>query len=345
VLRLDGKDNAWVDSWINLDGPFTVETWVKLDPGIDNNDGILGAPGVLDMNFFAGQFRVWVGGVHDAIVAKKKISPDVWTHVAVTRDAAGKFRIYMNGELDAAESKTVTNAFANCRIGWTAPPQGTAGWLAEFRLWNAARTADEIRSSFDQSFEGAEKPMGLAHLFTGTNWGRLQAGARVTKTSEFPALLNPAEAKELAQKFSRFRSLAERNGNVAQGRALFASLCMSCHSVGGEGGQVGPVLNGAGASGVETLLRSVLTPNAAMEAGYRIFRVELKDGDVLDGVLVSQDKDAIVLRRPNVEDTRIAQKDVRRADFINRSMMPEGLLEGLLEKDVVDVLAYLKTLK
>jgi hypothetical protein len=26
-------------------------------------------------------------------------------------------------------------------------------------------------------------------------------------------------------------------------------------------------------------------------------------------------------------------------------MMPEGLLEGLLEKDVVDVLAYLKTLK
>jgi hypothetical protein len=35
------------------------------------------------------------------------------------------------------------------------------------------------------------------------------------------------------------------------------------------------VLSGAGASGTEALLRNVLTPNAAMEAGYRIFRVEL----------------------------------------------------------------------
>ena len=40
------------------------------------------------------------------------------------------------------------------------------------------------------------------------------------------------------------------------------------------------MLNGAGASGVETLLRNVLTPNAAMEAGYRAFRVETRDGEV-----------------------------------------------------------------
>src|SRR5205823_5293800 len=48
ALRLNGADNAWTESDITLDGPFTVETWVKLDPGIDNNDGILGAPGALD---------------------------------------------------------------------------------------------------------------------------------------------------------------------------------------------------------------------------------------------------------------------------------------------------------
>lgn len=71
VLRLNGDDNAWSETDLNLDGPFTVETWVKLDPGIDNSDGILGSPGALDMNFHDGQFRVWVGGgVHDAIVAK-----------------------------------------------------------------------------------------------------------------------------------------------------------------------------------------------------------------------------------------------------------------------------------
>ncbi|HMJ88451.1 MAG TPA: LamG-like jellyroll fold domain-containing protein, partial [Candidatus Acidoferrum sp.] len=346
ALRLDGKDNAWVDSNITLDGGFTVETWVKLDARIDNNDGILGAPGALDMNFYAGQFRVWAGsGVHDVIVANRKMSPDIWTHVAVTRDAANKLRIYINGELDTAESKIVTNSFPNCRLGWTAPPLGTAGWLSEFRVWNRARTADEVRANFDRSFEDEAGVIGLAHHFAGMNWSKLQAGAKVAKTSDFPALLNPAEAKALAEKFSTFRKLAARDGDLTHGRSVFTTLCMSCHSVGGQGGQVGPVLNGAGATGVESLLRNLLTPNAAMEAGYRVFRVELKDGDVFDGVLVSQDKEAIILRRPNVDDTRIQQKDVRRGDFVPRSMMPDGLLEALPEKDVVDLLAFLKTLK
>ncbi len=346
VLRLDGKDNAWVNSDITLDGPFTVETWVKLDPGIDNNDGILGAPGVLDMNFFASQFRVWVGGeIHDAIIAKKKITADGWMHIAVSRDAGGKLRIFINGELDTDQSKTVTNTFAHCRIGWTAPAQGTAGWLSEFRVWNTTRSADEIRANFDRSFEGDVKPSALTRYFAGTNWSQLQPGAKVVKSSDFPALLNPSEAKALAEKFSKFRALAEAKGDLIHGKELFTATCMGCHTVAGQGGQVGPVLNGAGANGVEALLRNVLTPNAAMEAGYRIFRVESKDGDVLDGILVSQDKDAIVLRRPNIEDTRIAQKDVRRADYINRSMMPEGLLEPLPERDVTDLFAYLKALK
>jgi putative heme-binding domain-containing protein len=82
-----------------------------------------------------------------------------------------------------------------------------------------------------------------------------------------------------------------------------------------------------------------------MEPGYRVFRVELKDGDVLDGILVSQDKDAIILRRPNMDDTRIAQRDVRKAAFTKSSMMPEGLLDPLAPQDVADLFAYLKALK
>jgi putative heme-binding domain-containing protein len=130
-------------------------------------------------------------------------------------------------------------------------------------------------------------------------------------------------------------------GDLAKGKALFTTVCMGCHSVGGTGGQVGPVLNGAGALGVEALLRNILTPNAAMEPGYRVFRVELKDGDVLDGIRVSEDKEAIVLRRH----TRIPQANVRKAAFTRTSMMPEGLLDGLKPQEVSDLFAYLKTLR
>jgi putative membrane-bound dehydrogenase-like protein len=346
VLRLNGEDNAWAETGLTLDGPFTVETWVKLDPGIDNNDGILGTPGTLDMNFFDGHFRVWVGGgTHDAIVAKKKTVPDVWTHLAVTRDAKGMFRIYQGGELDTDDSKPVPQKFEQVRIGWTAPAKGTAGWLSEFRIWNRERTAAEIRADFDRSFDGTATPEGLVGLFSSTRWGKPHSGAKVQKTQDFPPLLTETEAKALAGKFARFHALAEKPGDAAKGKAMFTTVCQQCHSVGGQGGQVGPVLNGAGALGVEALLRNILTPNAAMEPGYRAFRVELRDGDVLDGICVSENKDAIILRRPNVDDMRIAQKDVRKAGFTKSSMMPEGLLDALKAEEVSDLFAYLKTLK
>jgi len=348
VLRLDGKNSSYVDSNLELRGPFTVETWVKLEGDISNRDGILGAPDVLDINFAAGLFRVWVsGGQHDVVIAKKKTVPGVWTHYAVTRDAKGVFRIYINGELDATGTKANTNAFAGVDIGRTIPSDaGTDGFLAEYRVWNRARTAEEIRSDFDRSFEGDTPPPGLMNYFAdGGSWGKLSGGARVVKTMDFPPLLTPAEAKALAEKFQRFHSLAAKSGEAARGKVIFNNVCVSCHSVAGQGGQIGPVLNGAGALGVEALLRNILTPNAAMEPGYRAFRVELKDGDVLDGIRVSEDRDAIVLRRQNVEDTRIPQSEVRRAAFTKTSMMPEGLLDALKPEEVTDLFAYLKTLK
>ena len=357
ALRLDGKDASYIDSNLELAGPFTVESWVKLEGDISNRDGILGAPGVLDINFAGALFRVWVsGGQHDVVIAKKKAVAGVWTHYAVARDAGGIFRIYINGELDATSGmgKSDTNRFAGVDIGRTIPSDaGTDGWLSEFRVWSHARTAEEIRADFDRSYGGAsgisnhksQIPAGLVRAFTGTNWGHLHGGAKIVKTSDYPPLLTWEESKALAEKFQKLHLLADQAGDTVRGKALFTTICQQCHSVGGAGGQVGPVLNGAGALGVEALLRNILTPNAAMEPGYRAFRVELKDGDVLDGMLVSQDKDAIILRRPNVEDTRIAQADVRRAAFTKKSMMPEGLLDPMPPKDVSDLFAYLKTLR
>jgi putative membrane-bound dehydrogenase-like protein len=344
VLRLDGNNESYLDTDLTLEGPFTVETWIKLAPGIDNNDSILGAANVLDLNFWDAHFRVWGGPAGDVLVAKKKIVPEAWTHIALTRDAANKLAIYTNGELDNADTKPLPPKFEHLKIGWSGPPKGTDGWLSEYRIWNRACSAEEIRADFDRSLAG-ESADGLVHCFAGTNWPRLHGGARIEKVDDAPALLIPADARAQGQKFARFEALAQKSGDAMHGKTLFATTCQTCHTVAGQGGQIGPVLNGAGAMGSEGLLRAILTPNAAMEAGYRTFRVELKDGDVLDGFLVSQDNEAIVLRQPNAPDRRIAQDDVRRARFTKTSIMPEGLLDSMPERDATDLIAYLKTLK
>jgi putative heme-binding domain-containing protein len=256
-------------------------------------------------------------------------------------------RLYINGEIDVTDPRAVTNKFADLDIGRTSPRAGgTAAELTEFRVWNIARTPEEIRNDFDRTFSGEPLPSGLVHYYPGAGpWDALKGGAHVEKVPDAPALLNPEQARALVAKFAKYRAMASEPGDLEKGKAIFKSTCAVCHSVNGQGGQIGPVLNGAGASGLEPLLRNVITPNAAMEAGYRAFRIELKDGETLDGFLVSQDRNTILLRQPNVEDQRIPKEKVRQADFTQRSIMPDGLLEAMPEADVRDLFAYLKTLK
>ena len=345
-LRLDGRKESYVASSITLRGPFTVETWIRLDANISNDDGILGRPGGADFNFAEGRFRIYGGPeTGDRIIAKRRMTADLWTHIAATRDDDGRFRLYIDGELDTAECRPLTDTFDNLQIGRVSPPKGTSGMLAEYRVWDHCRTPEAIRRDFDRSFEGEPRPEGLVHYSPGAGpWGKLSGTARVVPTLDAPPLLTSEEAKAHSEKLRKFKALAETTGDLARGKQL-TTTCLACHIIQSEGANIGPNLSGAGAMNLEALLRSLLTPNAAMEAGYRIFRVELESDDVIDGFLVSQDNNAIVLRIPNSEDRRIPRSEVRRAHFIRRSLMPEGLLEGLPDKDAADLLAYLRSLK
>lgn len=339
VLSFDGQDSAWVDSKISLDGPFTVEAWVRLAPGIGNEDSLLGAQGQIDLNFFQSRFRVWLGeGQHDVCISSKPIAPDLWTHLAVTRDAEGVFRIFQNGELDATGTKSSTAAFADCKIGWSGPNRGTEGSMTEFRVWNTARTAEQIRGAFDRSYASPGSHRAYPDKDT-----HLRKGVRIVKTIDTPPLLTEDQAKDLDTRFVKYAALAPK-GDPSTGKS-FAALCLACHQIGADGGQIGPNLSGVGAMGIEAILRNLLTPNAAMEPGYRIYRVARKNGDLIDAFFVSEDRDAVVVRQPTGGDQRIPRHEIESTRYIRRSLMPEGLLEALPDAQAADLLAYLLTLR
>ncbi len=345
VLRLDGKEGSYASSDIALEGPFTVETWIRLDPGIGNDDGILGRPGGADFNFHDGLLRVYGGPAHgDRIIARRKMTPELWTHVAVTRDGEGGFKIYLDGELDTAECRPLREPLTGLDIGRVSPARGTGAMLAEYRVWSRCRSAEEVRADFDRALEGPAE--GLVLRFPGGGpWGKLSGTARVARTLDAPPLVTAEETRALTETLARFRALAERPGDAARGREVAAKVCQRCHAIRGEGAQIGPTLDGAGAKSLDALLRALLTPNAAMEGGYRVYRVELEADEVLDAFLVSQDQDAVILRMPDREDRRVPRREILRAGFIRRSLMAEGLLEALPEAEAVDLLSYLRTLK
>lgn len=343
ILVLDGSKQAVAETQLDLSGPFTLESWVRLDPGIGNEDALLGSPGQLSINFFDGRFRYWIQGRGDLVVSAKPMTPDLWTHLALTRDAGGALTLYHNGEPDAVGRQPSTETLAQVQLGLSTVARGTGGAFAETRIWNHARSAAEIRATFDRAFAGQSPPEGLLYRL-GSSGTTLAAGAKRARTTDGPPLLTLEQASRLDAEFARFEALGKAGGDPEKGKA-FAALCTACHLIGGQGGQIGPDLSGVGSMGLEAILRNILTPNAAMEAGYRIYRVEMKNGDLLDAFFVSEDADAVVIRVPGTVDRRIPRSEIESTRFIRRSLMPEGLISGLDDRSAADLIAYLLSLK
>ena len=147
-IELDGS-NDWVNiPDLSLASNFTIESWVKLEPGIDNKDALFGQEGEgLDINFYQGKARLFAGG--DKVTANTALLADTWGHIAITRSGSN-LKLYVNGEEDAT-------GIWNGTLSLKAIGRGNRGFLKgtldEVRVWNVARTDAEISASFNTSVD------------------------------------------------------------------------------------------------------------------------------------------------------------------------------------------------
>ena len=345
LIHLPGTAKATVKTGIDLDGAFTIECWILLDKQIDNRDAIIGSRGGgMDINFFDGLLRFYAA--RDWVIATRPITAGLWTHCAVTRDANGIISLFLDGEPAGTSSEPYKLPLKSLDLGKANQPGGTAARLCEFRIWNLARTPQQIRS--DHNTRMTHAPAGLIHRWVNSGEKSplpLEGGARIEWSADFPKLMNPEESAALAAKFERFRKAAGVAGNPAAGRKLFESSCMICHQAAGEGVAIGPDLSGAGAMGTESLLRNILTPNAQLESGYYRHDITLIDGSLASGFLASETKDTLVLRQIGADERAIPRSAVKAHQISKRSLMPEGLIDGFSDPQVSDLFTYLLSLR
>jgi quinoprotein glucose dehydrogenase len=97
-------------------------------------------------------------------------------------------------------------------------------------------------------------------------------------------------------------------GLAEKGRKIFferaETQCQRCHSLEGQGGsQVGPELTGIGARvDREHILAAIVTPNAAIAAGFENVSVALSDGTYVTGRLLQETETDLVLEVSEEED-------------------------------------------
>lgn len=132
------------------------------------------------------------------------------------------------------------------------------------------------------------------------------------------------------------------SGNPYAGEAAFMERCAACHQLFFKGGAIGPNLTDYQRDTLDTMLVSIVNPNAEIREGFEYHSVKTKDGRMLSGFLVDQDTQVLVLRGLAGEDIRVPQDQVEEVQPLGRSLMPESLLAGLSDQQLRDFFAYLR---
>jgi putative heme-binding domain-containing protein len=126
----------------------------------------------------------------------------------------------------------------------------------------------------------------------------------------------------------------------SQGRVVFNTACAACHTLYGHGGQIGPDLTGSGRDNLDYLLDNIVDPSAVVSADFHMSVVDLKDGRTLTGMVAAKTERTITLKTVN-ETVTVERAEIEKVQESKLSMMPEGLLEALNEKQARDLIAYL----
>jgi len=124
------------------------------------------------------------------------------------------------------------------------------------------------------------------------------------------------------------------------GRKHFQQLCAPCHVLGQDGNRVGPELTGAGRNGIRYFLENIVDPNAVIGTDFQMTTVETKGGDVVSGLTITETAGALTLRT-TTEQIVVPKSDIVRRTTSESSLMPEGLLEALGERERLELLKYL----
>lgn len=141
---------------------------------------------------------------------------------------------------------------------------------------------------------------------------------------------------------------AQKNpGDAAAGRRIFfhprVTVCSSCHTHSGRGNVVGPDLSAIGNNGDDAwLLQCILEPSLQVAPQYFPTSLEFTDGTEFLGIKLRKGGSGKEIYRDltGVERTIETAKIARRRD-LTTSLMPEGLLATLTDREIRDLLAFL----
>jgi putative heme-binding domain-containing protein len=137
------------------------------------------------------------------------------------------------------------------------------------------------------------------------------------------------------------------SGDAAAGKSIVEGkgACMACHSIGRDGGNIGPDLSDVGRRrDLSYLQESLISPEADVPVRYRAVQVVTKSGQSVTGIRLNEDDVSVQLRDDHDNLRSFLKDDVREIRRDKPALMPSYAAK-LSKKEINDVVSYLSTLR
>jgi len=139
------------------------------------------------------------------------------------------------------------------------------------------------------------------------------------------------------------------SGNAGNGKKNFEmgkGTCIACHKIGEAGRPIGPDLSHIGAIRTERdLLESILFPSNTLARDYEAHIIETSDGQQTLGVIKSHTAEGLLVVDIAGQEKTIAHQTIAGDTTLTNSLMPQGLDQTMPESDLLDLVAWLRSLK
>ena len=163
----------------------------------------------------------------------------------------------------------------------------------------------------------------------------------------FDAALAANDAKK--ERLGPLALTAVKLGDPVAGRAVYESgrgACIACHKIGVKGNEIGPNLSKIGGIRAEReIVESILFPSYNIARDYDLNSFQLADGTSVLGLIQARSAEGVTVKEASGQSRLLTNEMIASSTQLTTSLMPAGLDGLLAEKELVDLVAYLRSLK
>ncbi|NND08716.1 MAG: hypothetical protein HKN87_20270 [Saprospiraceae bacterium] len=159
--------------------------------------------------------------------------------------------------------------------------------------------------------------------------------ASITKDLRVPG----ADMDALISK--RLKGYGLTNPDLQRGQMIEIAHCSPCHSIDGEGGNIGPQIDGIGNWGARALTEKILDPNRNISKAFVSYTIHLKDGSVRSGLFRREEGAVQVFADAAGSEFRLSSGEIKQKVPSPYTLMPDHFAEVIPEADYYDLLAFL----